>query len=73
MPASQFTPARAQFLLRRITRDDHTFAPELFELLRGVVDPDGDQVRFGIGDEVMKQVLLMTPQFEEWYRDQLAA
>ena len=54
-------------------RDDHEIAPALFELLRGVVDPNGDKHRYGIGDEVMKRVIMKTPQFEEWYRNQLAA
>lgn len=73
LSVSEFNLRRAQCLVARITRDDHEIAPALFELLRGIVDPRGDPARFAIGDEVMKQVILMTPQFEEWYQDQLTA
>lgn len=73
MSFPEFTLSRAHALVERITRDDHEIAEPLFELLRGIVDPSGDKQRFAIGDEVMKQVALMTPEFEEWHRARVAA
>lgn len=71
-PSPDFTLDRALALLERITQNDHEIALPLFMLLKGVADPNGDPDRFSIADEVMKRAVLMTPQFEEWYRGQCA-
>ena len=63
---------RALSLLQRITENDHEVALPLFLLLKGLVDPEGDKHRYGIADEVMKRAVLMTPQFEEWFRSLVA-
>lgn len=55
-----------------ILQDDHEKAAPLFELLKEVVDPNGDPARYSIADEVMKRIIVFTPQFEEWYRSQVA-
>jgi hypothetical protein len=59
-------------LLQRVTENDHEIAFPLFLLLRGVVDPKGDPQRYAIADEVMKRAIMMTPQFEEWFRSLVA-
>lgn len=71
--APTLTLPEAQSLLARIFRDDDSFAPELFLLLRGLVDPNGNSDRFAVADEVMQDVIVKTPQFEEWYRQKLIA
>lgn len=70
---SQLTLDQGLDLLDDITRDDHGVAQPLFLLLRGVVDPNGDREKFAIADELMRRVIVKTPQFEEWYRSQLVA
>lgn len=56
-----------------LTQDDHGAALPLFLLLRGVVDPNGDKEKFRIADEIMRRAIVRTPQFEEWYQQQLVA
>lgn len=72
LPTPVFNLERAIALFDRVTQNDHEIALPLFLLLRGLVDPDGDPDRFAIADEVMRRAILMTPQFEEWYRSLVA-
>lgn len=54
-------------------QNDPEIAQPLFKFLRDVVDPNGDPARFGIADAVMRRLVVMTPQFEEWYKEQVVA
>lgn len=69
----EFTLDEALAYEKSITRDDHGIALPVFLLLRIVVDPEGNKERFAIADEVMRRLIVKTPQFEEWYRSQLVA
>lgn len=67
-PDTGFSLEQARTLFQRITQNDHEIAFPLFLLLKGVVDPDGDQDRYRIADQIMKEAVFLSPQFEEWYR-----
>lgn len=71
-PFPEFTLEQALIQLERATQNDHDVALPIFLLLKIVADPNGDSTKYGIADEVMKRAILMTPQFEEWYRSLVA-
>lgn len=57
----------------RIVRDNPEIAPDLVDLLVAVIDPNGDPLRRGLGEVALKDLYVLTPEFEEAFRLFLAA
>lgn len=65
---NEMTPhsaAYAKDLASRIVRDNPDNAVVLIELLGGLIDPDGEALRYSAGEETMRYLYTLTPQFED--------
>ena len=71
-PDRDFNLEQAVDLFKSITKNDHEIALPLFRLFKMVVHPNGDPEKFAIADEIMKRLILLTPEFEEWFRGLVA-
>lgn len=54
-------------LVLQMTRDDHSIATPLIKLIRGLTPETGDPDLFALGDQLCRELILLTSEFEEFY------
>lgn len=69
MPDPYITLSQARDLVSRIVRENDEIAEPLIGLIRGLAPEDGDPVLFSIGDQLARELTLLTPEFEEFYSE----
>lgn len=67
MPDVYISLSQAREDVARIVRDDHDIAPPLIRLIKGLTPEDGDPVLYGIGDQLIRELTLLTPEFDDFY------
>lgn len=67
MPDSYITLSQARDDVSQITRENDELAEPLIRILRGFAPEDGDPVLFSIADQLIRELTLLLPEFEEFY------